>query len=48
VEGGSVVADIWDDAQDYRAFFESAVKPNISAGARFEVRVIGLHNTIGL
>jgi hypothetical protein len=48
VEGGFVVTEIWDDAQDYRAFFESAVKPNIPEGVRFEIEVIELHNTIGV
>jgi len=32
VDGGVVVTVIWDNGQDHRAFFESAVKPNIPAG----------------
>ena len=48
VEGGFVVTEIWDNAQDHRAFFESAVKPNIPDGVPFEIQVIELRNTVGL
>ena len=30
-DGGVVVTEIWDNGQDQRAFFESAVKPRIPA-----------------
>lgn len=46
VDGGFAVTEIWDDAQDHQAFFESAVRPNISGGVRFDVTVTELHNTI--
>jgi heme-degrading monooxygenase HmoA len=48
VEGGFVVMELWDDAEDYRAFFESAVKPNMPDGVRFEIQVMERHNIIGL
>jgi hypothetical protein len=48
VEGGFVVAEIWDSAEDHRAFFESAVKPNVPDGVPLELEVIELRNTIGV
>ena len=30
--------EIWDDAEDQRAFFECVVKPNMPDGVRFEIR----------
>lgn len=48
VGGGFAVTEIWDDAQDHKAFFESAVRPNIPDGVPFEVTVTELRNTIGL
>ena len=48
VDGGFAVTEIWDDAQDHKAFFESAVRPNIPDGVPFEVTVTELRNTIGL
>ncbi len=48
VEDGFVVTEIWDDAKDHQAFFESAVKPNIPDGVQYKIQVIPLHNTIGL
>lgn len=47
VDGGFAVTEIWDDAQDHKAFFESAVRPNIPDGVPFQVTVTELHNTIG-
>jgi hypothetical protein len=47
VDGGFVVTEIWDDAKDHQAFFESAVKPNLPDGVPFEIQVMELHNTIG-
>jgi hypothetical protein len=32
-----VVSEIWDNADDQRAFFESAVKPNLPEGVPVEV-----------
>lgn len=46
VDGGFAVTEIWDDAQDHKAFFEAAVRPNIPDGVRFDVAVTELHNTI--
>jgi len=43
VTGGFVVSEIWDRAEDHRAFFESAVKPNVPDGVT--VDVIELRNT---
>lgn len=43
-----MVTEIWDDAKDHRAFFESVVRPNIPDGMPFEIQVMELHNTIGL
>jgi hypothetical protein len=48
VDGGFAVTEIWDDAQDHKSFFESAVRPNIPDGVPFEVTVTELRNTIGL
>lgn len=48
VDGGFVVTEIWDNAEDHRAFFESAVRPNIPVGVPFEVTVIELRNAIGV
>jgi hypothetical protein len=48
VEGGLVVTEIWDSAEDHRAFFESAVKPNIPDGVPLELQVRELRNTVGL
>jgi hypothetical protein len=48
VEGGFVPMEIGDDAEDHRAFFESAVKANMPDGVRFEIQVMQRHNTIGL
>lgn len=47
VEVGFVVMEIGDDAEDHRAFFESAVKPNMPDGVRFEIQVMERHSTIG-
>lgn len=44
VDGGFRVTEVWDDAADHQAFFESAVKPNIPDGVPFELSVIELHN----
>jgi hypothetical protein len=44
VDGGFTVNEIWDDASDHKAFFESAVRPNIPDGVPFEVSAIELHN----
>jgi hypothetical protein len=46
VPSGFAVSEIWDDARDHKAFFESMVRPNIPDGVPFEVNVIELHNTI--
>jgi hypothetical protein len=46
VDGGFAVIEIWDDARDHMAFFESAVRPNIPGGVQFDVTVTELHNTI--
>lgn len=46
VEGGFAVTEIWDDAADHKAFFDSAVRPGIPDGVPFEVKVTELHNTI--
>lgn len=43
-----MVTEIWDDAEDHRAFFDSAVKPNIPDGVPCEVTVTDLHHTIGV
>jgi hypothetical protein len=48
VDGGFIVTEIWDDAKDFQAFFESAVRPNIPDGVPFEVDVIELHNAFSL
>jgi hypothetical protein len=48
VEGGFVVTEVWDSAEDHRAFFESAVKPNVPDGVPLELEVIELRNTIGV
>jgi hypothetical protein len=48
VESGFVVTEIWDSAEDHKAFFDSAVKPNLPDGVPFELQVIELHNLIGL
>jgi hypothetical protein len=48
VEGGFVVTEIWDSAEDHLAFFDSAVRPNIPDGVPVELQVIELRNTIGV
>jgi hypothetical protein len=48
VEGGFAVTEIWDSAEDHRAFFDSAVKPNIPDGVPLSLQVTELRNTIGL
>jgi quinol monooxygenase YgiN len=48
VEGGFIVTEIWDDAEAHRAFFDSAVKPNIPDGVPLSLQVIELRNTVGL
>ena len=48
VDDGFVVTEIWDDAQDHRAFFESAVKPNMPDGVPVKVEVTELHNAFGV
>jgi hypothetical protein len=48
VDGGFVCTEIWDDAKDHHAFFESMVRPNIPDGVPFEVDVTELHNAFSL
>jgi hypothetical protein len=48
VEGGFIVTEIWDSAEDHRAFFDSAVRPNIPDGVPLELQVIELRNTVGV
>jgi hypothetical protein len=48
VEGGFVVTEIWDSAEDHRAFFDSAVRPNVPDGVPLEIQVIELRNTVGV
>lgn len=47
VDGGFVVSEIWDNADDHRAFFESAVKPNMPDGVPVTIEVIELRNAFG-
>ena len=46
VAGGFAVTEIWDDAADHKAFFDSAVRPNIPDGVPFDITVTELRNTI--
>jgi heme-degrading monooxygenase HmoA len=46
VPGGFMVSEIWDSADDHRAFFDSALKPNMPEGVAVEV--IELRNTFSV
>lgn len=42
--GGFVVTEVWDSAEDHRAFFDSAVKPNMPDGVPVTIEVTELRN----
>lgn len=43
-DGGFVVTGVWDSAGDHRAFFDSAVKPNMPDGVPVTIEVTELRN----
>ena len=44
IEDGLVVREVWDTAEQQRAWFEGYVRPNIPPDARPEIEVVELHN----
>lgn len=44
VASGFVVTEVWDSAEDHRAFFDAAVKPNMPDGVPVTIEVTELRN----
>lgn len=46
IDGGLVVSEVWDSAEQQRAWFEQYVRPNIPPEGRPEIEVVELHNVV--
>lgn len=44
IDGGLVVTEVWDSAEQQQAWFEQYVRPNIPPEGRPEIEVVELHN----